>query len=91
MAGYAYILKCADDRHYYGSTNDLLQRLRMHRRGSVRSTKWRLPVQLVYFDQFATLEQARQREHRFKNGRTRRKTIERLLATFPPARLAPFA
>jgi predicted GIY-YIG superfamily endonuclease len=48
-------------------------------------------VQLVYFEEHKTLEQAKQREQSFKYGRTRRKTIDRLMATFPPDRLAPFA
>ena len=48
-------------------------------------------VHLVFFEECQALEQARQKEHAFKNGRTRRKTIELLIATFPPERLAPFA
>jgi putative endonuclease len=91
MAYYAYILRCADDRLYYGSTNDLLRRLREHRAGRVRTTACRLPVGLVYFEEQPTAEQARQREHSFKNGRTRRKRIEQLIADFPAAQLAPFA
>lgn len=91
MSCWAYILRCVDGQYYYGSTNDLLRRLARHHGGQVRSTKWRLPAELVYFGEFETLEQARQRERSFKNGRTRRKTIEQLIATFPPERLAPFA
>ncbi len=91
MAAYAYILHCADGCYYYGSTNDLLRRLGQHRAGDVRSTNWRLPVELVYFEEFETLEQARQRERSFKSGRTRRKTIEQLVGRFPAERLAPFA
>jgi predicted GIY-YIG superfamily endonuclease len=45
----------------------------------------------VYFEECQTLEQARQRERAFKNGRTRHKTVELLIANFPPQRLAPFA
>jgi predicted GIY-YIG superfamily endonuclease len=48
-------------------------------------------VELVYFEECQTLAQARQREHSFKNGRTRRKKVERLIADFPPEKLAPFA
>ena len=91
VASYAYILHCADGRHYYGSTNDLPQRLAWHRAGLVPSTRWRLPVQLVYFEEHETLGQARRRERAFKNGRTRRKTLDNLIRTFPPERLAPFA
>ncbi|MFH1745574.1 MAG: GIY-YIG nuclease family protein [Planctomycetota bacterium] len=91
MPSYAYILHCADGLYYYGSTNDLHRRLARHRAGQVRSTKWRMPVRLVWFEEFETLEQARRREFGFKNGRTRRKRIEHLIATFPPERLTPFA
>jgi putative endonuclease len=90
-AAYTYILQCADGRLYYGSTNDLRQRLARHRSGRVHSTKWRLPVRLVYFEKCQTLEQAKQREHAFKNGRTRRKAIDALISRFPASRLALFA
>ena len=91
MPGYAYILRCCDGRHYAGSTNDLIRRLAEHRAGQVRSTKPRLPVELVYFEECQTPEQARQRERTSKNGRMRRKTIDLLVGTFPPEQLAPFA
>jgi putative endonuclease len=90
MRAYAYILRCADGRRYYGSTYNLVRRLGRHRSGQVRSTKWRLPVELVYFEDCETLDEARQRERVFKNGRTRRKTVDLLIAGFPRERLAPF-
>jgi predicted GIY-YIG superfamily endonuclease len=43
------------------------------------------------FVECETLEEARQKERSFKNGRTRRKTIELLIKQFPRERLAPFA
>jgi putative endonuclease len=91
MAWYVYILRCADARLYYGSTGDLSQRLAEHRQGLSRWTASRRPVKLVYFEECETLAQARRRERSFKDGRTRRKKIERMIADFPPARLAPFA
>ena len=91
MTAYAYILLCNDGRRYYGSTNDLLRRLEQHRAGRVRTTRVRRPVQVVYFEEFETAEQARQRERSFKNGRTRSKTIDNLIATFPEEKLVPFA
>ena len=91
MYAYAYILRCADGRYYYGSTNDLIRRLDQHRAGRVQTTKSRLPVKLVYFDAFETLDQARQRERSWKHGRTRRKTLDLLIDRFPPHKLAPFA
>jgi putative endonuclease len=91
MSAYVYILRCGDSRYYSGSTNDLIRRLANHRAGQVRSTKSRLPVQLVYFEECETPDQARQRERSLKNGRTRRKTIDLLIAAFHRERLAPFA
>jgi len=91
VAAFAYILRCADGRYYYGSTSDLSRRLAEHRACRVRSTQWRLPVELVYFEEHETLAEARQREHLFKKGRTRRKTIDLLIERFPKHRLAPFA
>jgi putative endonuclease len=91
MTGYVYILRCRDGRYYYGSTSDLIQRLAQHRAGQVRSTKPRLPIELVYFEEYQTPDQARQREHSLKNGRTRRKTIDLMIRKFPRERLASFA
>ena len=91
MTAYAYILLCADGRRYYGSTNDLLRRLEQHQVGRVRTTRVRLPVKLVYFEEFETAEQARQRERSLKNGRTRRNTIDKLIEEFPVEKLLPFA
>ena len=91
MSVYVYILRCADERLYYGSTNDLIRRMKDHRRGRVRTTARRLPIQLVYFEEHETPDQARQRERSFKNGRTRRKTIDQFIAAFRRCRLAPSA
>ncbi len=89
--GFVYILRCSDGRYYYGSTNNLIHRLAEHEKGQVQSTKWRLPIELVYFDECQTLDQALQTERSLKNGRTRRKVIERMITSFSPDRLVPFA
>ncbi len=91
MPAFVYILRCSDGCNYYGSTNDLSRRLAQHCEGSVPSTQWRLPVDLVYFEECQTTAQARQKERAFKNGRTRRKKIDLLIRSFPPQQLAPFA
>jgi putative endonuclease len=90
-SGFVYVLRCGDGKYYYGCTNDLIQRLGKHRRGLVKSAKWRLPVNLTYFEEHTTLDQARQRERAFKRHGLRRKALERLIAEFSPDRLAPFA
>lgn len=91
MAWYVYILQCSDGRHYTGCTGDLSQRLTEHHEGLSRWTSSRRSVKLAYFEEHETLAQARRRERALKNGRTRRKTIDRLIATFPAEKLAPFA
>jgi putative endonuclease len=91
MLYYAYILRCADGRLYYGSTGDLRRRLRDHQGGRVRSTRRYLPVRLVWFEHHATADAAKQRERSLKNGRTRREKIEAMIDTFPQELLAPFA
>jgi len=90
MAWFVYILRCADGRHYIGSTGDLSQRLSYHRQGRSRWTASHLPVELVYFEEHPTLALARRRERSLKNGRIRRKALDGLIARFPPDRLVPF-
>jgi len=91
VSAWVYILRCCDNRLYVGSTTDLIRRLADHGRGRVYSTSRRLPVRLVYFEEHATPDQARQRERSLKNGRTRRKAIDLLIANFPSDGLAAFA
>ncbi len=91
MSAYAYILRCADGKLYFGSTGDLRWRLEQHRSGLSRWTSKRLPVELVWFEEFETATQARRKEQSLKNGRTRRKAIDDMIARFPASRLAPFA
>ncbi|WP_027078655.1 GIY-YIG nuclease family protein [Maribacter antarcticus] len=61
--GYAYLLKCADDSYYTGSTKDLERRLEQHQNGEAANhTSSRLPVALVYFEKFEKIDQAFYRE-----------------------------
>jgi predicted GIY-YIG superfamily endonuclease len=91
VAANAYILRCADGKLYYGSTGDLRRRVEEHRAGLTRWTSLRLPVELVWFQEFETTTQARRKEQSLKSGRTRRKVFDRMIAQFPPKLLAPFA
>ena len=64
---YAYILRCADGTLYTGWTNDLARRLKTHNEGKGgKYTRSRLPVELVYTEEFATKEEAMRREWRLK-------------------------
>ena len=65
---FAYILKSASDgRYYYGSTENLEERLSKHNSGKVRSTKSRIPFVIHYFEKFETRKEAYQREQFFKS------------------------
>jgi len=61
--GYMYILECADGTFYTGSTIDLERRLEQHQNGEgANHTAKRLPVTLVYFEEFQRIDQAFYRE-----------------------------
>ena len=64
---YTYILKCKDGSLYTGWTNDLEQRVAAHNTGKgAKYTKARRPVELVYYEEFETKEQAMKREYAIK-------------------------
>jgi predicted GIY-YIG superfamily endonuclease len=87
---YCYILQCNDGAKYYGHTNNLRERLKEHLKGRVYSTKNRLPVELVYYEELKTCSEAFRREMQFKNGNTRKETIGKLIKTFPKAKCQGF-
>ena len=62
-----YLLNCKDGSLYTGWTNDLEQRVAAHNTGKgAKYTKARRPVELVYFEEFETKEQAMKREYAIK-------------------------
>jgi putative endonuclease len=66
---YVYVLKSqADNKLYFGSTNDLKKRFTEHNAGKVRSTKGRTPLELVYYEAYRSETDARERESRLKNS-----------------------
>ncbi|MGB5819784.1 MAG: GIY-YIG nuclease family protein [Saonia sp.] len=63
MNGYVYILKCSDGSYYTGSTKDLVLRLNEHQEGKgANHTKKRLPVKLVYVEEYQRIDEAFYRE-----------------------------
>ncbi len=64
---FTYILRCADGTLYCGWTNSLKDRLLAHNQGKgARYTRSRRPVELVYYETFATKQEAMQREWAIK-------------------------
>lgn len=70
---YVYMLRCHDNSLYIGETDELTQRVDRHNEGrGCRYTASRLPVTLVYAEQFASRIEAANRERQLK-GWTRAK------------------
>ena len=64
---YTYIVKCSDNTLYTGWTTDLKRRLKVHNEGKgAKYTRARLPVELAYFEEFETKEEAMRREYEIK-------------------------
>ena len=71
---FTYIVECSDHTLYTGWTNDLEKRITAHNEGKGATyTKTRRPVRLVYFETFATKEEAMSREYRIKRLSRRKK------------------
>ena len=69
---FTYVLYSKKNKRlYYGSTNDLERRLKEHNAGHTQSLKYIRPLELVYFEKYRTLKEARQREIFFKSGKGR--------------------
>ncbi|MFS0490827.1 GIY-YIG nuclease family protein [Leadbetterella byssophila] len=74
MKGYMYILKCSDDSYYTGSTINLELRLAQHQNGEgANYTKKRLPVTLVYYEEFNRIDKAFYREKQVQGWSKKKK------------------
>lgn len=64
---FTYILRCADGSYYTGSTDALEKRIAEHKHGEGCSwTCKRLPVELVWCQEFPEREESRTAEHQIK-------------------------
>ena len=74
---YTYIVQCADGTLYTGWTNCLSRRMKAHNEGKAgaKYTRAKRQVKLVYYEGFATKEEAMIREYRIKQL-TREKKLE---------------
>ena len=74
MQVFMYILKCADNSYYIGSTKNLNVRLLQHQNGEgADHTKKSLPVELVYFEEFDRIDLAFYREKQIKGWSRKKK------------------
>lgn len=64
---FVYILECSDGSLYTGWTTDLYARVKTHNSGKgAKYTRSRLPVKLVYFEEFGDKITAQSREREIK-------------------------
>jgi len=68
MTAYVYIVKCSDNTLYTGWTTCLIKRLKMHNNGKAsKYTRVRLPVEIIFWEQHETKENALKREREIKS------------------------
>jgi predicted GIY-YIG superfamily endonuclease len=59
MSFWVYILRCADNSYYTGHTDNLEDRIAKHKAGEIEGyTSTRLPVKVVFSEEFPTREEA---------------------------------
>ena len=74
---FTYMLRCADGSYYVGSARNLEQRLGEHELGMGSAyTRTRLPVTLVWVEEFDNIGDAFNREKQVQNwGRAKREAL----------------
>lgn len=69
-----YILECIDKSYYTGSTKNIELRIAQHQAGKgANYTKKRLPIKLVYIEEFERIDDAFYREKQVKGWRREKK------------------
>ena len=73
---YVYVLRCSDNSLYTGWTNNLERRIKAHSNGrGAKYTRARLPVELVYFEEFEDKIEAMKREYAIKQLKRSKKLM----------------
>lgn len=76
---YTYVLRSDhDQRLYTGAARDLRARIKLHAGGKVRSTAYRRPLTLVYYEACLSADDAFRRERFLKTGKGKRYLRNRL-------------
>ena len=63
-----YAIRCDNDSIYIGQTSDLFRRWEEHRKGRARWTAAHKPIEIIHHEEFATREEAEERERWLKTG-----------------------
>jgi len=90
MFYYTYVLLSGKDgNHYTGYTKDLKLRFELHKTGKVESTKYRRPLELIYYEACLSQEDAMRRETYLKSYHGRMYLAKRLKSYSTGLRLFP--
>jgi Predicted endonuclease containing a URI domain len=74
MSFWVYILRCGDGSYYTGHTDNLEVRIAQHKTDEIEGyTSTRLPVRLMFSEQFATREEALTCELQIKGWNRKKK------------------
>ncbi|MBI2860947.1 MAG: GIY-YIG nuclease family protein [Chloroflexi bacterium] len=74
MSFWVYILRCADNSYYTGHTDNLEERIAKHQAGAIKGyTTTRLPVTMVFSQDFPTRVEALACERQIKGWRRSKK------------------
>ncbi len=88
---FMYILKCSDNSYYVGSAKDLYQRVNQHHIGfGSKYTKNRLPIELVYYEEYDRIDDAFNREKQIQgwNRKKKESLINRTFDILPSLSIA---
>jgi putative endonuclease len=67
---YVYILRSLRDKKFYiGYTSDLRRRFKEHNDGNTISTKFRRPFELIFYEAYISIIDAKCREKYFKTAK----------------------
>jgi putative endonuclease len=72
--GFMYILECYDGTYYTGNTKNIERRLNEHQKGKgANYTAKRLPVKLIYFEEYDRIDKAFYREKQIQGWSRKKK------------------
>jgi putative endonuclease len=75
VMNFVYILRCRDGTFYCGWTTDLTARIAAHNSGKgAKYTRSRLPVELIYYEEYESKHEAMSREWHIKRMTREEKT-----------------
>lgn len=73
---YVYIVLCSDNTLYCGISTDVISRINKHNLGKgAKYTKYKCPVNLIYFEKIGSLSQALKRETQIKKMKRSEKLL----------------